>query len=176
MVIWPLETVTLVDCAQESVDDWTGYLVPAYISGFPNSNAAARYTLEFECGLIWILGVGDLKQRVWDALMVHEAWCKRTTHPSADQSPRNGANCAFKLSHCPHVRITNLSITEGTRHMSLAEILHELVDAAHIARTITDNRRAELHQAVTDLEQLATSAEAPAPATEQTTEQPTPTA
>ena len=43
--------------------------------------------------------------------------------------------------------------------MSLAEVLHELVDAAHIAKSLTDNRRAELHQAVDDLKQLADTPE-----------------
>lgn len=38
--------------------------------------------------------------------------------------------------------------------ISLPEILHELVDAVHMARTITDNRRGELHQAVNYLEKL----------------------
>lgn len=47
--------------------------------------------------------------------------------------------------------------------MNLREILHELVDAAHAARTIAGNRSAELHQAVDDLEQVA-DVPAPAPA------------
>jgi hypothetical protein len=76
LVTWPLETVKLIDVSGAPVDDWIGYLAPPYLIGLPNDNAQAAYTLEFECGLIWILGVGDLDGVVWDALMVHEHWCK----------------------------------------------------------------------------------------------------
>jgi hypothetical protein len=76
-VTWPLETVRLLDACDYPVDDWIGYLVPLYLGGLPNDNARVAFTLEFECGLIWILGAGDLEQVVWDALMVHEQWCKQ---------------------------------------------------------------------------------------------------
>lgn len=69
---WPLETVRLLDPAGWPVDDWTGYLVPAYLGGLPNDDARTPFTLEFECGLRWLVPAGDLGQRVWDALMVHE--------------------------------------------------------------------------------------------------------
>lgn len=73
---WPLETVKLVDPAGAPVDDWIGYLVPHYLGGLPNENARDPFTLEYECGLIWQLRPGDLGEVVWDALMVHEHWCK----------------------------------------------------------------------------------------------------
>jgi hypothetical protein len=75
-VTWPLETVKLLDACDYPVDDWTGYLAPAYLGGLPNDNAQAPFTMEFECGLRWLVNVGDLGERVWDALMVHEEWCK----------------------------------------------------------------------------------------------------
>jgi hypothetical protein len=73
---WPLENVQLIDVSGSPVDNWTGYVMPAYLAGLPNENAQCCYTLEFECGLRWLLGAGNLGQRVWDALMVHEDWCK----------------------------------------------------------------------------------------------------
>jgi hypothetical protein len=76
-VTWPLETVKLADPAGWPVDDWVGYLVPAYLGGLPNANAQAVFTLEFECGLRWQLRLGDLGEVVWEALMVHEGWCGR---------------------------------------------------------------------------------------------------
>jgi hypothetical protein len=68
--------------------------------------------------------------------------------------------------------------------VTLTEILHELVDAVHIARTITSNRQAELHQAVDDLKQFGADAAAvsqvpapaPAPALVPAAEQPAPQA
>jgi hypothetical protein len=73
---WPMEVVKLSDCADALVDEWTGFLAPPYLAGLPNENAAACYTLEYECGVRWAVGVGDLGARVWDALIVHESWCK----------------------------------------------------------------------------------------------------
>ncbi len=73
---WPLETVKLIGVNGEPIDDWIGYLVPSYFAGLPNTDVRMAFTLEFECGLIWILGPGDLDKVVWDALMVHEQWCR----------------------------------------------------------------------------------------------------
>ena len=82
---WPLENVRLIDTAGAPVDDWTGYLLPAYLGGLPNENSQCCYTLEFECGLRWTLGPGDLGDRVWDALMVHEQWCMARTLSDANE-------------------------------------------------------------------------------------------
>jgi hypothetical protein len=77
-VNWPLETVKLIDPAEYPVDDWIGYLVPHYLGGLANQNSQCPFVLEFECGLRWLVKPGDLEQCVWDALVVHEHWCKET--------------------------------------------------------------------------------------------------
>jgi hypothetical protein len=82
-----METVKLIDTDLRPIDDWVGYLVPYYFCGLPNESARAPYTLEFECGLIWMLGVGQLDQVVWDALMVHEHWCKAPPGRGQAQDP-----------------------------------------------------------------------------------------
>lgn len=78
---WPLETVTLVDVSLWPVNNWVGYCVPYYIGELPNRNTASLYTLEFECGQRWTLGVGDLYECAWRALISHEHYC------TADKSP-----------------------------------------------------------------------------------------
>jgi hypothetical protein len=73
---WPMETVKLSDCDEAPVDEWVGYLVPGYLAGLPNANAAALYTLEFECGVRWTVAPGPLVDEIWRALLPHGGWCK----------------------------------------------------------------------------------------------------
>jgi hypothetical protein len=73
-----LATVSLYDCAFALVDSWTGFLVPQYLSGLPNANSQALYSLTVEeftmpensAQLIhFTLPPGNLENEIWQQLI-----------------------------------------------------------------------------------------------------------
>lgn len=69
--------VVLCDVDLREIDTWTGYMVPEWIGGLPNVNAACPYKLNIDGGrLIWIVPPGDLYERVWESLIACEGWLK----------------------------------------------------------------------------------------------------
>lgn len=111
---WPLHAVTLVNADGDIIDQWTGYLVPAYLGGLPNVNSAWPYRLEYECGLIWKLPCGDLEQCAWEAVMVHESWCKGcppglASGPAGSRHGRasSGVRMRSNVFECVKLRVAN---------------------------------------------------------------------
>lgn len=68
---FPLTQVTLIDAALALVDEWTGYLVPRYLSGLPNVDAGAPYRLIVD-GVELLVAPGDLEVECWRALIAYD--------------------------------------------------------------------------------------------------------